>query len=211
MKKLYLWLGSLACLWLLGACQSSGPYVATFDEAGNWGVGEEPVAVGRVVNGMYELTVKEDIAIYWATAGESFGDGVYEVEATHTAGANDNGYGLMFMVNNDTNDFYLLEVSSDGYMWLARCHTGCEGADTTVLLEESWVENSAIRQGVGSLNRLKVDIQQGNMIFYINDQEVGRAFDATFTQGDVGILVETLGSAGVTVQFDNVKFTPAGN
>ena len=43
----------------------------------------------------------------------------------------------------------------------------------------------------------------------VNGEVVGRAYDVTFTRGEVGVLVETLGESGVKVRFDNLRFTPA--
>ena len=45
-------------------------------------------------------------------------------------------------------------------------------------------------------------------IFYVNDQEVGRVTDDTFSRGDIGLMVRTLGAGGVHVQFDNYSVTP---
>jgi len=46
------------------------------------------------------------------------------------------------------------------------------------------------------------------LIFYVNDQEVGRVTDNTFSSGDVGVLVQTLGGGGVRVLFDNLSINP---
>ena len=46
------------------------------------------------------------------------------------------------------------------------------------------------------------------MIFFVNDQEVGRVTDNTLSRGDIGIMVETLGQGGVLVAFDNFTVTP---
>jgi hypothetical protein len=58
------------------------------------------------------------------------------------------------------------------------------------------------------MNKLRVNVEGGNMIFYVNGQEVGRVTDNTFANGDIGVLVETLGLGGVHVQFDNFTVTP---
>ena len=57
-------------------------------------------------------------------------------------------------------------------------------------------------------NRLTVRAEAGNMIFYVSGQEVGSETDNTFTAGDVGLLVQTLGGAPVTVRFDNLSVRP---
>lgn len=57
-------------------------------------------------------------------------------------------------------------------------------------------------------NKLRVQAEAGNLIFFVNDQEVGRVTDNTFTSGDVGIFVQTLGGGGVRVLFDNLSVKP---
>lgn len=199
---LVLALVSLACAPLgLG-----GSYHETFDSLGSWGSGNDADVEGNVNNGRYELFVKAESGIFWTTAGQNFEDGVYEVEATQVGGTLDNGYGLMFRVDNDTDSFYLLEVSGDGYVWIGRCADAC--AQTEALLNDGWFESTAVNQGLNTTNHLRVHAEGANMIFFVNSQEVGRITDSTLRQGDVGLTVETLGEGGVRVAFDNVKVTP---
>jgi hypothetical protein len=46
------------------------------------------------------------------------------------------------------------------------------------------------------------------MRFMLNDVEVGRASDERLTEGEIGLLVETLGQGGVEVWFDNFQVLP---
>ncbi len=114
------------------------------------------------------------------------------------------------MTDPEAMNFYLLEISGDGYVWLGRCEGGCE-TNQTMLVGESWFASEAVRQGLNQTNRLRVEVKGGNMVFYVNDTEVGRATDVTFTSGEAGVLVETLGEGGVVVQFDNFSYTPDPN
>ena len=192
---------------LLAACASlRGPYEETFDDAGNWGTGEDQEARGEVTGGRYEFLVKADLGLFWATAGEDLSDGVYQVEATQLDGPLDNGYGLMFRVDPDSNSFYLFEVSGDGYVWIGVCEDSCE--EEQPLVGNGWVASEAVSQGLNATNVLRARAEGGNLIFFVNDQEVGRVTDNTLRQGDIGIIVETLGQGGVLVAFDNFTVTP---
>jgi len=194
-------------LLLLAACASlGGPYEETFDDAGNWGTGEDLEARGEVTGGRYEFLVKADLGLFWATAGEQLSDGVYQVEATQLDGPLDNGYGLMFRVDPDSNSFYLFEVSGDGYVWIGVCEDSCE--EEQPLLADGWFASEAVRQGLNVSNVLRARVEDGNMIFFVNEQEVGRVTDNTLGRGDIGIMVETLGQGGVLVAFDNFIVTP---
>ncbi|MBE2197135.1 MAG: hypothetical protein IAE79_00900 [Anaerolinea sp.] len=202
------WSVVLVALLALSACLGqTAPYQERFDEPGSWRVGDDADAVGRVVDGKYEMLVKADTSFIWTTAGKEFGDAAYQVEAVQVEGPLNNGYGMLFRVNDDRDDFYVFEISSDGYVWIGRYRNG--GTDEIQpIIGDWWMESAAINQGLNQLNTLRVEAEGANLIFYVNDQEVGRVTDATFSKGDVGLMVETLGVGGVRVQFDNFLVTP---
>ncbi len=182
-------------------------YEQTFDSAGNWLKGSTDEVIGSVVNGVYDLYVPAENGIFWATGGETFTDGTYEVEATQTEGPLNNGYGMLFRVNNETDDFYLLEVSGDGYVWIGHCADGCSSVET--LVEGGWFQSTAVKQGLHQTNYLRVVAEGPSMVFFVNGVAVGRISDATLGSGDIGLFVETLGEGGVRVAFDNFLFTPS--
>jgi hypothetical protein len=197
----------LLFLAMLACSPAGGPFEENFDSAGNWGTGSDASAEGNVNAGRYELLVKEDLGLFWSTAGKEFGDGIFQVETIQLEGTEDNGYGMMFRVNSDSDDFYLFEISSDGFVWIGRCTSGCE-TEATPIVDSGWFESPAINRGLNSTNILKVRAEGPNLIFFVNDVEVGRVTDPTFGKGDIGILVETLGEGGVRIAFDNFKVLP---
>jgi hypothetical protein len=193
---------------VLAGCRSDQPYVETFDAPGSWRTGSDADAIGQVANGVYEMLVEADDVTIWTTAGQSFSDGMYQVEATQVDGPLNNGYGMVFRLNDETDDFYLFKISGDGFVWIGRYQDG--GTAVEPMVGEWWFESPAIRQGLNQTNTLRVSAEGANLIFYVNDQEVGRVTDETFASGDIGLLVETLGLGGVKVQFDNFTVTPIG-
>ncbi len=206
------WRACVAALFLLIAgisCQGDSAYQTSFDDAENWGVGDNPDVEGKIANGVYDLYVKADTGIYWVTAGKTnLGDGVYEVEATQTSGPLDNGYGIIVKADSENDNFYLFEISGDGYYWIGYCQNGCETHD--ILVSDGWVESSIINAGINNPNTLRVELQENELIFAVNGQEVGRGVDnRAIPRGDVGLLVETLGNGGVRVAFDNLRYTPS--
>ena len=70
------------------------------------------------------------------------------------------------------------------------------------------VWSNAVNTGLNETNVLRVEVEEGNMVFFVNGREVGRAFDVTLEEGEIGLLVETLGEGGVKVRFDNLTYTP---
>jgi hypothetical protein len=206
---IFLLLAISSLLMLLAGCTDGGsstlPFEETFDDPGNWGTGEDAYSNGTVVDGVYDFTVLENDISRWSSAGKQFGDGIYEVEATPVEGPLDNGFGLLFRADAEAGNFYLFKISSDGYVWIGRYQDGAEAA---TLIAEHWFESPAVLRGLDATNRLRVQAEAGNLIFFVNDQEVGRVTDNTFTTGDVGILVQTLGGGGVRVLFDNLSVRP---
>ena len=197
----------LLTLLLLAACGGQDTFLETFDESGSWRVGDDLDARGEVVDGVYRFSVAADTGIFWTTAGKSFTNGVYSVEATQTKGQLDiAGFGLMLRVDDENDSFYLFEISGDGFAWIGRCLAGC--TEETVLLNEWWFDSDAIKQGLGETNTIAVSADSGNLIFSLNNIEVGRVTDTVLSSGDVGLFVETLGSGDIVVEFDNVRVDP---
>jgi len=203
-----LWLLALLILLLAAGCGGAGgnlPWEETFDAAGSWSTGEDAYSRGNVSDGAYVFEVLQNDVSRWAASGQNFGDGIYELEATQISGPLDNGYGLLFRANAEAGNFYLFKVSGDGYVWIGRYQGGAEAA---TLIGDHWFESAAVQQGLNVTNRLTVRAEAGNLIFYVNGQEVGRVTDNTLAAGDVGVLVQTLGGAPVVVRFDSLAVRP---
>ncbi len=201
---------SLFSLLILTACGSgtADPYHETFDEAGTWSTGDDTYTAGEIVDGVYNLLIKGDDVSRWAAAGEDFSDGLYEVEVTQTEGPIDNGYGMLLRADADKGDFYLFKISGDGFVWIG---TYQDGAEVTPLIRDHWFQSTAVNTGLNTTNKLSVRAESGNLIFYVNDQEVGRVTDKTYANGDIGLFGQTLGAGGVSLDFDNFKVTPLGS
>ncbi len=211
MRKLFaLVVLSVVLLGVTACGGGSQPFVETFDAPGNWRTGSDIDVEGEIENGVFDLLVKADDMLIWTTAGKEFGDGVYEVEVTQIDGPLDNGFGMLFRVDDENDDFYLFEISGDGYVWIGRYHNGGDD-EIAAIVSNSWFESTAVNTGLNATNKLKVEAESANLIFYVNDEEVGRVTDDAFKKGDIGLMVRTLGAGGVHVQFDNFSVNPIQN
>ncbi|NCF64733.1 MAG: hypothetical protein GWP61_02095 [Chloroflexi bacterium] len=192
---------------LLVACGGQGneSYNETFDQDGDWSSGDDTHTEGQIIDGVYDLLIKGDDVSRWASAGKNFGDGVYTVEATQIEGPLDNGYGMLLRADTERGDFYLFKISGDGYAWIGRYR---DEAEEQSIIGDHWFESAAVKQGLNQTNQLRVEAESGNMIFYVNGQEVGRVTDKTFQSGDIGLFAQSLGFGGVHIQFDNYAVTP---
>jgi hypothetical protein len=198
--------------WLLPQLLSpveSDPYLETFETAGDWTAGEGASSIGEVVDGVYEMSSDFSGDSFWAIGGRNFGDGVYQVEATPIEGAEDNGYGLLFRVDPASESFYVFKVSSDGYVFAGLCADSC--LEQQALVERDWFGSPAVVQGFGVTNVLRVEAAGPNLVFFVNDVEVGQVSDESLSSGDIGLWTETFTPGGLKVAFDNFSVTPSGS
>lgn len=191
------------------ACGSltSGSFEELFESPGNWGGGNSADVEGQVKDGVYDMHVRDHYGLYLASAGENFGDGIYEVEATQIEGPLNNGYGMLFRVDESADAYYVFEVSGDGYVWIGWCSNLCD-EEAVALVGGDWFPSPAVKQGLHETNHLRVVADGARMTFFVNGIEVGRATDDRLSAGDIAVMVETLGEPGVRVVFDNFKVTP---
>ncbi len=195
----------------LDASKSSG-YTDSFDRAGDWLVGdvvdEEDVvnATVTVADGVMAFDIFTT-GLYWSTSEADLGNGRYEIDVTAIDGVENNGMGLIFLNDNANDDFYLFEISSDGFVWIGYCDEGC--LNIAMLVDDGWFASDAINQGLNETNRLAVDILDGEMSFYVNGELVGEGTDGRLSSGAIGVLVETLEDGALTVEFDNFAYTPS--
>ena len=151
----------------------------------------------------------DNYGLYRATAGERFSDGVFEVEATQISGPINNGFGMLFRLDNSNESFYVFEVSGDGFVWIGYCSDLCNG-EIVPLVGGGWFSSRAVNRGLLETNRLKVVGDGPRMNFFVNGVEVGRTADDRLKNGDIAVMVETLGRDDVRVAFDNFIVTPPG-
>lgn len=199
-------LGFILLVLLVSACQTDS-YEETFEKTGKWGVGSSSEVEGQIDNGVYEMLVKSNSGRFLATAGESFGDGIYELDATQVDGPLNNFYGMLFKLQEETDSFYEFEVSGDGFVWIGRCVELCE-TEQVALVGGDWFRSPAVNEGLQATNNLRVVVEGPKMTFFVNGVEVGRTSDDRLTEGDIAVIVEALGESGIRVIFDNFKYTP---
>ena len=204
-NKLSILIFIFASLLFLIGCSGPSSFEETFDETGTWRVDSDGDVQGQVQNGVYDFRVIADELTTWTTAGQNFNDGVYEVEATQVDGPDNNAFGMLFRVDDNNDNFYAFLISGDGFAWIGKFEEGLIGDP---IVGEWWIESPAIIKGSDVTNTLRVEAESANLKFFVNDQEIGRVTDTSFTNGDIGLMVRSLGQGGVHVQFDNFTVNP---
>jgi hypothetical protein len=129
----------------------------------------------------------------------SFGDATIELEvmtnSTKTAASGDFRYGLAFRRSGD--QYYAFTISPRAKKWF--------------FLKSSPSELSILNEGTDEDihdldvdDKLRVDAQGPNFMFYINDQFVGQASDPDYTDGEIGFYVESFDSPNTHIHFDTL-------
>lgn len=211
-------------------------YVASFDGDETDGFnGDWEQYPGRLsaqlAAGQMQISVGDPVSGAYSVAEPHFGDFDLRVEARAVAGPIDNGYGVVFRLQNKDNtaleddNYYLFLISSDGYYRVSRAFDGNER------IISDWIPSPLINQGLDAANRLRVVARGDQFSFSVNDQPVQlcipespdgeSTFDAlgncmgamvdtltddTIPNGQIGVsaLSTPTGGEGVVAAFDNL-------
>ncbi len=152
-------------------------------------------------NGRYRIAVEESNADYWANPGLHFTDVVVEVEATKIRGPDDNDFGILCRYQ-DIENFYFLIISSDGYYGVGKVVNGKQ----SLLEPPQMYFSEAILIG-DQANRLRAECSGSRLALSVNDRLIAEAEDASFQEGDVGLIVGSFDEPGVEIVFDNFLVT----
>ncbi len=178
--------------------------------------------VAEVADGVLRLSNSEANNGSYSVAKQRFADFDLTFDARAVTGSENNGYGVIFRLQ-DRRNYYLFEVSSDGYYRVARV----VAEDVREL--STWIESPLVNTGIGAANRLRVVARGDQFEFFINGeraqvcipnnpdaqstflmdtcidgQMLDTLTDATIAQGQIGAVIETFDASGVTVEFDNL-------
>jgi hypothetical protein len=145
-----------------------------------------------------EVHASDDRAVA-VLPGGVFGDVTVETsafaDAANTAVGGDFRFGLV--VRREGSRYYAFAVSPSTQAWYALK----SAPDSVTVLSQG---TSAAILADGAANKLRIDAAGAQLGFYINDELVGEAQDAGYTEGAAGFYVETLDSPQAHVHFDNI-------
>jgi len=163
-----------------------------------WARLNEDSKIADYANGGYRMWLNTAQYDIWTYTGKSYIDPVsIEVDATKTAGPDNNDFGIICDFQDSDNFFFGL-ISSDGYALIGKK----QGGTTTPLSAEQMVPVDGINPG-NITNHVKFVCNNGSLNLYANGSLVASASDTTFSSGDVGLRVGTYDEAGLDMLFDN--------
>lgn len=149
-------------------------------------------------DGEYHISVKNPHWWSWSLNRLTglLTDFILEVDARLISGPRESGYGLLFRCQ-DSENFYLFEVSGDGYY------------SVDALLDGKWnrLHGKTMSEFIekdNSTNHLQVVCKGSQMEVYVNGHHLTTITDNSITLGYVGMIVETA-SLSACVAFDNIR------
>lgn len=207
---------SLACNYLTAPAAPTDSQLLFQDDFSSSGSGWDQIrdtdGITDYENGGYRILVdttglQGNGMSYWANPG--LGDQLpadlkVEVDATKTAGPDDNDFGVIcrYTSTDDTSSFYQFMATNDGYIGIILV----SGGDQTVISGEKLEQSEAVKTGAAT-NHLRADCIGENLTLYVNGQKVASASDATLKTGDVGLIAGTYSEPGTDILFDNFLVT----
>lgn len=148
-------------------------------------------------NDHYSIRVIPPDTDVWSTPNLHFDDVRLQVEASKSAGPDNNLFGLVCRYQ-DPRNFYFFAISSDGYAGIGLNKDG----GRRLLTGDALVPAEAVRQGTGA-NVLRADCVGYQLRLYVNGVLVAEAQAAEWQSGDVGLLAGSYDQGGVVINFDN--------
>jgi len=147
-------------------------------------------------NGVYLIGIYQESWFYWANPYQFFGDVVVEVEAQKVTGEDDMSYGIVCR-HQDVDNWYLLNVSADGFAAIRKRYQGSELTELT-----DWVAVPSLNMGNG-VNLLRGECVGDRISLYVNGELAIETFDSDIVSGDVGLMGGTFNQSLSEVIFDN--------
>jgi hypothetical protein len=147
---------------------------------------------------VYRIQLFTSDYVAWAGPYVDFTDVIIEVESYKASGGDDNGFGIICR-HEDVENFYFLEISSDGYAWIGKMYLAeFELLDST--------ESSRINLG-NATNNLKAECVGNRLALYVNGTLELEVLDSDLSHGDVGLIAETYETPSTEILFDNFVVT----
>ncbi len=185
----------------------------------------------QIADGQMLVSIGEPSGGAYSVADPHFGDFDLRVEAQAMDGPVDNGYGVVFRLQNKDNtsveddNYYLFLISSDGYYQISRV------VDGAVKIISDWIESESIHKGLATVNHLRVIARGDSFHFSANEtvlelcipddpdaistysggtciggSMVDALTDSAIPNGQIGVTAQSTpsGGAGVVAAFDNL-------
>lgn len=186
------------------ATEALSPGLLFSDDFSDTGSGWDRVVndygVTDYYQGGYRIQVTSPTYIKWANPRLNIGDVRVEVDVELIDGSQDNSFGIICRYQ-DAKNFYALVMSSDGYYAIRKRENTRELKILTgeAFQKSEWIDASP------SKHHITVECIGDTLSLYVDGNLIAEAHDDEFTEGDVGLLVSTMGDDSTDILFDNFE------
>ncbi|GJM41143.1 MAG: hypothetical protein DHS20C20_14250 [Ardenticatenaceae bacterium] len=198
-------LGFAACADVTGVPGASGADVIFADgfvpgQMGNWLMEGDNAGQTAVINEKLVIELADNHIMQFSTLPDQFFDNfILEVEAQLLEGDLGSSYGVLFRMQDATR-FYRFEITGDGLYMVERR----DGESGWTRFVDNWTGTTAINQGLGSSNQLRVEALGTNISLYVNDELVHQFSDTAYSSGTIALDAGTFVQPQAQVAFDNL-------
>lgn len=154
-------------------------------------------------NGDYVVTVSAASKIGWGNAQTTLSDVHIDVTAKSVGDAKDAAFGIICDYQ-DTNNFYYLGITSDGYYAIVKVKDNQDTFFTSA--KNEWVKSTKFKLNAPSY-QLGVDCAKGKLGLSVDGVQIDTATDSAFTDGEIGLFAGTFDVPNAEVHFSNVVAT----
>jgi hypothetical protein len=199
-------LGALACgMPEISSLLSTTPSDDFSSSSSGWGTGTDAQSSVQYSQGGLQMQVYSPYYVTWSTYGiESYENLHMEVNVTNSSTDPEAMFGFICNEQGQTNSFYYVGVSPDGYYAFIKSSVAAED----VYLKEG---NSDVISANPSSLRLGLDCNNGSMTLYVNGQTIDSVTDSTYPSGVVGLFAASNDEeSGASVIFDDFTSTQLG-
>jgi hypothetical protein len=159
---------------------------------------EDETSRSAFVQGSYVIEVKESNTLAWALTNGSYQqDMAIEADSAAVSGPTVAAAGLIFHYQ-DSRNFYLFSVSSDGYYALEVLKN--DSWQTLI----DWTQSDVI---TATHNTLRVETKGSRITLKANGKLLEATQDDTLSGGDAGLAVSSFEASKVAIRFDNLLIT----
>jgi hypothetical protein len=147
-----------------------------------------------------EVTSPNYKTAVFAPGKQQFGDSTIEMQvmtaSKKTAPEGDFRYGVAFRRSGD--QYYAFTISPRTKKWYV-----LKSSPNALTVLQEGTDDSI--HDPDTDDSLRVDAQGPDFVFHINDQIVGQVSDSSYTNGEVGLYVESFDSTATHVHFDSLS------
>lgn len=174
------------------------------DFTSGWNNNPDPIGLASYNSGGYRIEVPVANRAIWGTNDFWNRDMRIEVDVRKIGGSDDNLIGVMCRYQ-DSNNFYVLVISSDGYYGVGKRINGGPLEPTAA---GQLRYSSEIRSG-GALNHLTVQCIGNNLSLFVNGALLLTVEDIEIAAGGVGLFGASFSAEGSDIMFDNFEIYEA--